>query len=344
MRFFLIIFSTFLLCASSEAYNFRSLIDQNPKLVEKFQSFARYKALRKTKIAVVGDYIHTDVFENLLDINSSETPSNGIDDDNNGYVDDFYGVDITTRNGNLTSPKLSGHENGIVSLLDALTRELHFEDAVSVIPVSIVLSQNKFDELSMKKLADAIDYARERGAKIISLSLGISKAYRSSFQFIEGDYERSISYLSNAIKRAKEEGIIVLGANSNDSQRDHAIEPQIPANLEHVISVANVDYDGHIRSGYGDNTELAFYGTNMYVWSGKDFGYNIRTGSSYATPLVALTLALTNSISKKELQSDALLAKHLKNSCEFKIRTQRNISSRCVFSPSLFLNKSLTYR
>jgi hypothetical protein len=337
----LIIGSAFISLSSLSAqdYIFRPIIDQNPNLVERFETFSKYRVQRKTKVAVVGDYLHTDVFADLLAKNEKEIQSNEIDDDLNGYVDDYFGVDITTKSGALSAPKLSGHENGIVSLIAALVKNLRLQDSVSIIPISIELSELAFDELTMKKLADAIDYARERGAKVISLSLGISERYRSFFNFINGDYDKSMSYLEDAIKRARQAGIIIFGANSNDTNRDHVIEQQIPADLDSVISVANVNYLGEIISGYGEATDLAFYGTDIYVWDGKDFGYKLQRGSSYATPLVALSVALTNSVLNQEISPNRQLSERLKTACEFSIKTKRNVSSRCVFSPESFLNK-----
>ena len=40
------------------------------------------------------DYNHPDLVDNIA-TNSREVPNNGVDDDGNGYVDDYYGYDFS---------------------------------------------------------------------------------------------------------------------------------------------------------------------------------------------------------------------------------------------------------
>jgi len=40
------------------------------------------------------NYVHEDLRSNIW-INRKETPNNGLDDDGNGYVDDYYGYDFS---------------------------------------------------------------------------------------------------------------------------------------------------------------------------------------------------------------------------------------------------------
>jgi subtilisin family serine protease len=51
------------------------------------------------------DYTHPDLAGNMW-TNSAEIPGNGVDDDGNGYVDDYYGYDFA---GNLPNPTDSGY-------------------------------------------------------------------------------------------------------------------------------------------------------------------------------------------------------------------------------------------
>ena len=44
------------------------------------------------------DYEHEDLKDNMW-VNAAEIPDNGIDDDRNGYIDDYYGVDIISGSG-----------------------------------------------------------------------------------------------------------------------------------------------------------------------------------------------------------------------------------------------------
>jgi len=46
------------------------------------------------------DFGHEDLRDDLFWINRAEIPGNGIDDDNNGYIDDYRGINIRTRRDN----------------------------------------------------------------------------------------------------------------------------------------------------------------------------------------------------------------------------------------------------
>lgn len=55
-------------------------------------------------IAVIDDGLDDDEHEDLIDnlwVNKAEIPDNGIDDDNNGYIDDYFGYDTDSNNPNV---------------------------------------------------------------------------------------------------------------------------------------------------------------------------------------------------------------------------------------------------
>lgn len=61
------------------------------------------------------DYNHPDLAANIW-TNSQEIPGNGIDDDNNGYVDDVHGVNVITNSGNPADDHGHGtHVAGIIA-------------------------------------------------------------------------------------------------------------------------------------------------------------------------------------------------------------------------------------
>lgn len=311
-------------------YDHQLIIQNNPKLVERFKFLRGIKLQNKITIAVIGDYVHTDSYKHLIAVNHKEVADNNLDDDSNGYIDDFYGVDMNSQNGWLDSPVISGHENGIVSLIDSLVLDNHLQSIIKILPINITASEKRFDEQYIRKLADAIDYARSRGAKVITMSLGVSSHSHSFFQFIENDLQKSRKYYDDAINRALAEGILLVGANSNDPQRNLDKEPVLPANSDGVIAVANVNYNGKIQSAYGKNVDLAFYGTDIYVWSGYTEGYQTVKGASFSTPLVALTLAVAKSLRPQLSYQEAML---FRSACEQPIYSLHNIASKCIFSP-----------
>jgi len=311
----------------------QSVIDGNKKVVSDFKFIDKASLKYRTSIAIIGDYIHPTAFDSI-EINHQEIPNNGIDDDQNGFVDDYYGMDFDLAHGRTNAPIQSGHENGIVSTLDAIINHYDIQDTISIIPINITMHKLNFDELYIKKLADAIDYARIRGASVISMSLGVSTAYKSFFKFIDNDYEKSYQYLQDAIDRAVAKKIILFSASSNNTARDHILDPEVPTNNHGVISVANVDYNGKIQSAYGENIHTSYFGTGIYVWAGEKEGDQIQKGSSYATPLVALAMTIYKS-KYPEISYGNKLIRKIKKSCQSKIKAKKNVASRCIFSPNL---------
>lgn len=323
---------------ADSSYEANLIVKQNPELAQRFDFLKNIQLRNKVTIAVIGDYIHTDVYADRIDHNTSEIDGNHIDDDKNGYVDDYRGLNLDSMDGRLSTPVRSGHENAVVSLLDAFIQDNHLDEKIKLIPLNVTSSENGFDDQYMRKVADAIDYARKRGAKIITMSIGVSGVFDSFFRFIDNDFKKSQYYYNQAVKRAHESGIILIASNSNDPDRDLVKEPVLPANSESVIAVANVNYEGKIQSAYGENVDLAYYGTNIYIWGGEVEGYRFVKGASFSTPLVALTAAVAKSLRPNLTYQD--IAK-FKKSCEKSISGKKNIASRCIFSPERLINKML---
>ncbi len=351
------ILSIFLVTSTMASTNdVEKIISSNSLLMNDFKYVRSLNIKKKIKIAVIGDYVHPEEFESIR-ANLDEVENNGIDDDGNGYIDDFYGYDLNSRNGKLRTPVVGGHENGIVSIMDAIISEYNLIGKVEIIPVNIYSFDGKFDEFRFKKLADSIDYALARGAKIISISQGVSLYNKYSFRFIDNDYEKSLNYVQAAVERARKKGAIIVGSISNDNSRDHVKEPSVPGNLENVLSVANVDAHGVIQSGYGKNVEIAYYGTDIFVWEGrceefikgfkgectelkKTNGFKSVTGSSLSTPIVALSLGIL-SATGVEIQMNDDFKNRLHNSCSRSIKANRSVKSKCIFSPSKLTAKYL---
>jgi subtilisin family serine protease len=134
-------------------------------------------------------------------------------------------------------------------------------------------------------LADAIqclEYARTNGAHIINVSWGIEEFSQS---------------LSNAVKKAGEQGIMVVAAAGNRTS-DTDVYPYYPASLslDNVVSVAATTRNDqlHFLSNYGENSvHLGAPGEEIHSTHHRsDEAYATRFGTSMAAAYVSGALAL----------------------------------------------------
>ena len=171
------------------------------------------------------DYNHPDINDNMW-TNPGETPDNGIDDDGNGFVDDFYGYDFVNEDGDPFDDNSHGtHVSGTIAAegnnntgvtgvnWDAQIMGLKFLSAGG--------SGNTFDAI------EAIEYGILNGAQLTNNSWG------------GGGFSLA---LQDAIAAAGEAGQLFVAAAGNFS-RNNDISPFYPASydLDNIISVAATD-------------------------------------------------------------------------------------------------------
>ena len=111
-------------------------------------------------VAVFGhkvDNSHEDLLDSIW-VNAAEIPSNGVDDDNNGYIDDVYGVNVILNNGNVVGKTIS-ETTGIAGIISAKRN-----NAIGVSGVTAndkVLTCNLFEEgyvTTRSDIADCFEY------------------------------------------------------------------------------------------------------------------------------------------------------------------------------------------
>ena len=219
---------------------------------------------------------HVDLNERL-DINTnfgSREPIDGIDNDGNGYIDDALGWNYM---GNNNAPyDVDGHGSHVAGLAAASANSqgiVGTNPNASIIPVKVLGS----DGGSMEGVVAGFNYAVNRGAKIINMSLG------------GGSYSRAFYA---AIEHANELGVLVIAAAGNEAVNiDHT--PSYPAafNLPNIISVGASDYTDWFTefTNYGkQNVDLVAPGKDMLSNSHiSSKGLEVMSGTSMAAPIVA---------------------------------------------------------
>jgi subtilisin family serine protease len=242
------------------------------------------------------DYTHPELV-NKIWTNEDEIPDNGIDDDNNGYIDDYHGYDIR----NDDADPLDDHCHGtmIAGVIGAETNNGIGIAGIcwdcKIMPVKI-WNTNGYTEVTVDLIVEGIEYAADNGADIISMSFG-------------GDVERldgleGLKRTQNAIDYAYSKGCILVAAAMNYGKSD----PHYPAAFDNVIGVAGTDHkdkrmsQGTLRSNFGDWVDVAAPAEDVFTTSptydcwatdhGFPFDYIYCTGTSIATPHVAGLAAL----------------------------------------------------
>ncbi len=208
--------------------------------------------VERTIVAVVDtgcNVNHPDLAANLW-TNEDEIPDNGIDDDNNGYIDDIHGWDFSD-NDNMPQD-MTGHGTHVAGIIAAES-----DNGIGVsgtaqwqADIMAVRFMNAFDIGAISDAIKAIAYAVNNGARIINCSWGSSSSSASLYQAMQA---------ANAL--------FVCAAGNSGSNNDSS--GFYPANfaLDNLIAVAAGDQTDRLAwfSNYSaERVHLVAPGVRIY--------------------------------------------------------------------------------
>lgn len=277
--------------------NLPSTPDVDMDVVEAWNNLQEMQtAQREVVVAIIDtgiDYQHPDLANRMWE-NPGEIKDNGIDDDGNGYVDDYYGWDFYNNDSSVCHYKYSTKYNKYMALPEdnddhgthvagiigaALGNGTGIAGIAGDIDVKLMALKINGGSKGTGNLSDAIEaikYATMMGADICNLSWGTSQS-------------------AAALERVMKESNMLFVAAAGNTGDNNDSKPIYPANLklDNLISVTFIDASGALTSlsNYGPNSvDVAAPGENIY--STIVGSYTSLSGSSMAAPQVTGVAAI----------------------------------------------------
>ena len=280
------------------------------------------------------DWTHPELAGQLW-VNPGEVPGNGVDDDQNGFVDDIHGWDFVDQDNNLGGTQRNLHATAVAGIIAAA------DDGVGTTGVAPgvrlmdlrVLDSRGFGSFSA--IAAAIVYAVLNGAQVINLSLGapqdaanlcpptVRPICRTQLTPLLKEQQAAVDF-------ARANGVVVVAAAGNESAG-----VGVPARFTGVLAVGATTESNALASYSNRGPEISVVAPGgdlsenqlkeLFVFSAGNFdtivprlssllltpypgqGYGWFSGTSAAAPfvsgVVALMLSLNPALGPQRVQA-----------------------------------------
>lgn len=222
------------------------------------------------------DLDHEDLKDNIY-YNAGD-PINGIDDDGDGYVDNYHGWDFA-NNDNDPTADFDQHGTSVAGISSASTDNETGIAGVGFkckfLPIKIFNSENNV----FNNGYEAIIYAAEQGCKVVNLSWGSVNTFSNFAQDV-------INYAVLGMDVV----VVAAAGNTNANLKFY------PASYENVLSVGASNSNDQ-KAGfatYSHFIDVMAPGASEYTTINSN-GYSNVTGSSFSSPMVAGVAALVRS-------------------------------------------------
>jgi subtilisin family serine protease len=218
-------------------------------------------------------------------VNEKEIPGNGIDDDNNGYIDDIHGINTLVRDaqGRATMNTMASHWHGThVAGTIAATQNNGVGIAGVANNVKIMAIRtvpDDADELD-SDIVEGFLYATKMGAKVINCSFG--KKVNEGGMVVR-----------DTINAISKKGVLVVISAGNDSMgpfswHNNDVNPKYPASFDsaNTLVIASTTSSGSFSSfsNIGPMTvDVGSPGSNIYSTINNN-KYSMASGTSMAAP------------------------------------------------------------
>ncbi len=256
-------------------------------------------------VAVIetANYIHTDLIDNHW-VNTAEIPGNGIDDDGNGYVDDYHGWNPVNGNDNVCC---GGHGTAVNGMVGAKGDNgiggagVNWDVKIMNVRVGSLTESNVIAAYAypqtMRNLYNTTNGASGAFVVATNASWGIDNANPANYPVWCAYYDAL-----GAV------GILNCGATANNNVNIDVVgDMPTGCGSDYMVAVtATNSNDQRTFSGFGVNSiHLAAPGSSVFLPSGSS-GYSNTSGTSFASPCVAGAIALVYSAPCGSLAAQAI--------------------------------------
>ncbi len=255
-----------------------------------------------TVIAVLDtgvDLSHRDLADKLW-VNLGEVPDDGLDNDNNGYVDDVHGYDFANDDADPSDDV--GRGTLLAGIAAAATDNGAGVAGAAWGPRIMALKVLNLDSgpESWRWLAEGIRYAADKQARIILVGYSYLASHLT---------QEMVAQLADVVQYAHEHGALVVAPVGDVAIGDPPDELTYPAALDHVIGVTAVDhFDQRLISAQrSEFVDIAAPGWRIWgPYSPDPSGYAHAQGTNFAAPQVAGLAALAWAIDAAQTNPDAI--------------------------------------
>ena len=227
-------------------------------------------------------------------INTQEVPDNGVDDDGNGYVDDYFGWNPGANNDAIFS---GAHGTNVAGMIGARGNNgtgvvgANWDVKMMVVTVGSLTTANVLASYGyaydMRVLYNTTNGAQGAFVVATNSSWGIDNANPANYTVWCEFYDTM-----------GEAGILSCGATANNNVNiDQVGDMPTACTSQYMVAVTATNAsDVRTFSGYGTTSiDVAAPGASVRTTSGTS-GYTTTSGTSFATPLTAGVIALLYSI------------------------------------------------
>lgn len=252
------------------------------------------------------DYSHEDLAANMW-INDAEFNGQpGVDDDQNGFIDDIYGYNfVANSNGTITPEDHGTHVAGTVAAVNnngiGVSGVAGGDYANGVPGVRLMSCQTSDSNNGGAYIQQAFIYAADNGAVIAQNSWSVDRNY-SSVLGPAMEYFIKYAGMEDGVQVGPMAGGICIFAAANESTNQ-----SYPADADEVFAVASIgaDYEAAYYTNYGEWVEVSAPGGDAYknkqiLSTLPNNSYGEMQGTSMACPHVSGVAALVVSAFGKE--------------------------------------------